>query len=75
MKKPKPLPPRPQYMGGFSTDGDFFKMEHKEFVEWCGGRIAVALFNGGIKGEMHNIVCFANARGMMRQWELTNGYP
>lgn len=73
MKK-KTLKPRPEYMGGFSTTGEFFKMNHTEFLEYCGGRMAISIFNGSLKNELYNILEMCYARGMMRQWEITNGY-
>ena len=76
MKKPKQLKPRPEFMGGYSTDGAFFKMTHKEFYEYVGGVLAVALFKGGdaFRNETWNTLNMATARGMLRQWELANGY-
>lgn len=71
MKKKKPYP---QYMGGFGTEGEFFKMDHKQFLEYAGGRLAVALFNGAFKNELYNVLDMCHARGMLRQWEVTNGY-
>ena len=56
-------------IGGYSSDSPFFKMTHEEFVEYCGGRLAIALFKGEFKSELYSLITMANARGIKDQME------
>lgn len=67
MKKPKIKPN--QVVGGYFADSPFFKMTHQEFVDWCGGRLSVALFKGEFQTELYGILQMAQARGVMYQLE------
>lgn len=55
--------------GGYCLDNEFFKMTDNAFIDWCGGRLALALFKGEFREEVYQIVLYSKARGMKAQWE------
>lgn len=50
--------------GGYSEDAEFFKMPHEEFAKWCGGMLAVALFEGRFHVVLIDVISYSHARGM-----------
>lgn len=68
MKKPKTIK-HTRVIGGYYDDSTFFKMTHQEFVDYCGARLAIALFKGEFNSELYGLITMANARGMKQERE------
>ena len=50
--------------GGYAEDAEFFKMTNDEFTKWCGGMLAVSLFEGRFHTVLFDVISFSFARGM-----------
>lgn len=55
--------------GGYSGDSEFFKMGYNEFVDYCGGLLAVSLFKGRFSSDLYMVINMAVARGIKQKTE------
>lgn len=49
---------------GLPYSGTLMDMDDKQFQEWAGGHLAVALFKGKFESELNSVIDLARVRGM-----------
>lgn len=64
------LNPKQDNFGGYGTDSSFFTQNFGDFTNEAAGRLCIAIGEGKFRQELYNVIIWAHAKGMKRQFDM-----